>query len=98
MVGKYVIGWLPLVVIGILNGILRQAGYSKLVGELTAHQISTVTGIVLMGLYIWWLTGKWRIESSGHPSSHYQLPSPAEKYFPADFHIVITLCYLERSL
>ena len=65
MVGKYVIGWLPLVVIGILNGILRQAGYSKLVGELTAHQISTVTGIVLMGLYIWWLTGKWRIESSG---------------------------------
>jgi hypothetical protein len=65
MIGKYVVGWLPLVVIGILNGILRQLGYSKYVGELTGHQISTLTGIILMGLYIWWLTGKWRIESAG---------------------------------
>ncbi|UCE40172.1 MAG: hypothetical protein JSV17_11975 [Candidatus Aminicenantes bacterium] len=65
MIGKYMIGWLPLVVIGILNGVLRQSVYGKYVGELAAHQISTITGIVLMGLYIWWLTGKWRIESSG---------------------------------
>ena len=65
MIWRYVIGWLPLVVIGILNGILRQKGYSKYVGELTAHQISTLTGIILMGLYIWWLTGVWKIESSG---------------------------------
>ena len=64
MIGRYMIGWLPLVAIGILNGVLRQVGYSKYVGELTAHQISTLTGIVLMGLYIWWLTGKWRIGSS----------------------------------
>jgi len=65
MIGKYVIGWLPLMVIGILNGIFRQAGYGKYVGELTAHQISTLTGIVLMGLYIWWLTGVWKIPSAG---------------------------------
>jgi Na+-driven multidrug efflux pump len=65
MIGKYIIGWLPLVVIGILNGVLRQEGYSKYVSELTAHQISTLTGIVLMGLFIWWLTGKWKIVSAG---------------------------------
>ena len=65
MIGKYVLGWLPLVVIGILNGVLRQVGYSKYVGELTAHQISTLTGIILMGLYIWWLTGVWKIRSPG---------------------------------
>ena len=64
MVRKYVIGWLPLVVIGIVNGVLRQVGYGKYVDELTAHQISTLTGIVLMGLYIWWLSGKWRIVDS----------------------------------
>ncbi len=64
MIGKYVIGWFPLVVIGILNGTLRQYGYSKYVSELAAHQISTLTGIVLMGLYIWWLTGIWEIHSS----------------------------------
>jgi hypothetical protein len=65
VIGKYVIGWLPLVVIGILNGVLRQAGYGKYVAELTAHQISTLTGIILMGLYIWWLTRIWKILSSG---------------------------------
>jgi hypothetical protein len=65
MIGKYVIGWLPLMVIGILNGVLRQEGYSKYVGELTAHQISTLTGIILMGLFIWWLTGVWQIPSPG---------------------------------
>jgi hypothetical protein len=65
MFWKYVIGWLPLVFIGILNGVLRQVVYSKYVGELTAHQISTLTGIILMGLYIWWLTGAWKLESSG---------------------------------
>jgi hypothetical protein len=53
------------VVIGILNGVLRQVGYSRFVGELTAHQISTLTGIILISLYIWWLTGVWKIKSSG---------------------------------
>ena len=65
MIGKYMSGWLPLVAIGILNGVLRQAVYGKYIGELTAHQISTLTGIILMGLYIWWLTGVWKIESPG---------------------------------
>jgi hypothetical protein len=64
VIWRYVIGWLPLVAIGILNGILRQKGYGKFFGELTAHQISTLTGIILLGLYIWWLTGVWKIESS----------------------------------
>ena len=65
MIWKYVIGWIPMTFIGILNGMLRQYGYSRFVGDLTAHQISTLTGIVFMGLYIWWLTGVWKIESSG---------------------------------
>jgi hypothetical protein len=65
MIGKYVIGWIPLMAIGILNGILRQAGYSKYVSDLTAHQISTLTGAILMGLYVWWLTGVWKILSPG---------------------------------
>lgn len=64
MIWKYLIGWLPLVVIGILNGVIRGTVYEKYVGDLTAHQISTLTGIILMGCYIWWLTGKWEIVSS----------------------------------
>lgn len=64
MIWKYLIGWLPLVAVGILNGIIREIGYKKYVGDLTAHQISTLTGIILVGCYIWWLTGKWEIGTS----------------------------------
>ncbi len=64
MIWKYMIGWIPLMVIGILNGMLRQYGYSRYVGDLTAHQISTLTGIIFLGLFIWWLTGVWKIGSS----------------------------------
>jgi hypothetical protein len=65
MIWKTIIGWIPLMVIGILNGMLRQYGYGKYTGDLTAHQISTLTGIILMGLYVWWLTAVWKIGSSG---------------------------------
>lgn len=64
MIWKYLIGWLPLVAVGILNGIIREIGYKKYVGDLTAHQISTLTGIILVSFYIWWLTGKWEIGTS----------------------------------
>jgi hypothetical protein len=35
------------------------------VGELHAHQISTVTGILLFGVYIWMLVRIWRPTSTG---------------------------------
>jgi hypothetical protein len=66
MIWKYIIGWLPLVVIGVLNGVIRGMVYEKYVGDLAAHQISTLTGIILMGYYIWWLTGRWKIGSLSH--------------------------------
>lgn len=61
----YSICWLGLVLIAIFNGLLRQKGYSRFMSELTAHQISTLTGILLFGAFIWLLTRVWRIESSG---------------------------------
>lgn len=39
--------------IAILNGIIRNYGYQKYTGELAGHQISTVTAIILFGIYIW---------------------------------------------
>ncbi len=65
MIVKYIIAWLILPILGIINGSIREFGYKHLMGELTAHQISTLTGIVFFGLYIWFLTGVWRIESAG---------------------------------
>lgn len=39
MITKYMLAWLVLPVIGIVNGIMRQAGYHDLLGDLAAHQV-----------------------------------------------------------
>jgi hypothetical protein len=52
---KYIIAWIPMVPIAILNGALRQYGYARYMSELSAHQLSSVTAIILFGLYIWYL-------------------------------------------
>ena len=56
--------WFPLVIIAIINGAVREGVYKKSFGDLLAHQISTVTGIILFAIYIWIITGIWLIESS----------------------------------
>jgi hypothetical protein len=61
---KYAAAWLLMPIIGIINGVIRQYGYANALGELRAHQVSTLTGIVLFGLYIRALTLVWRIRSS----------------------------------
>ena len=58
------IAWFPMVIIAILNGSLRQFTYGTIVNELLAHQISSLTGITLFGIYIYFITKKWKLESS----------------------------------
>jgi hypothetical protein len=60
---QYVLAWIPMVVIAILNGAIRDGWYGKHVTELQAHQISTVVGVLLFGVYIWVLIRLWRPES-----------------------------------
>ena len=50
---KYVLAWFPLVFIAIVNGAIREGWYGKHLSELQAHQISTITGVLLFGVYIW---------------------------------------------
>lgn len=64
MIVKYAVAWLLMPIIGIINGTIRQYAYSNALGELRAHQVSTVTGIFLFGLYIWALTLLWKMRSS----------------------------------
>jgi len=61
---KYSLLWLGLAVLGVLNGILRNALYSDILGELRAHQVSTIVLIVLIGLYTWLFSLIWKPESS----------------------------------
>jgi hypothetical protein len=51
----YLLAWLPMVVIAILNGIARDLWYGGYMETLAAHQISSLSLIVLLGVYIWFL-------------------------------------------
>lgn len=64
MILKYVLAWLVMPIVGIINGVIRQYGYSNALGELRAHQVSTVTGIILFGIYVWILSLRWKIQST----------------------------------
>lgn len=65
MIPRYIIAWIGLAIIGIINGVIREVGYGKFLGELLAHQVSSVTGIILFGLFTWCLSLRWRMQSSG---------------------------------
>ncbi|MBK7937317.1 MAG: hypothetical protein IPJ82_09600 [Lewinellaceae bacterium] len=48
---SYILFWLPMPVIGVLNGALRELVFKKYLGELPAHQVSTLTLIALIFVY-----------------------------------------------
>jgi hypothetical protein len=60
---KYVVAWAPMVVIAVANGAVREAWYGRYVTELRAHQISTGSGLLLLGAYIWVVIRLWPPES-----------------------------------
>ena len=60
---KYIIAWVPMVVIAILNGILRENVFAQYLTELRAHQASTASLIFFFVIYIWGVTRIWEPES-----------------------------------
>lgn len=64
MVTRYLLFWPALAVIAIFNGSLRQFTYGRHMEELAAHQLSTVTGILLTGAAAWALNRAWPIDSA----------------------------------
>jgi phosphate/sulfate permease len=61
---KYIAIWFPMIFIAILNGTIRQYWYSQHMSELRAHQLSTVTAILLFAVYIGVVTRIWMPVSS----------------------------------
>lgn len=53
-----------MVLIAIANGALREASYGKYMSELQAHQISTLSGLLLFSAYIWVVIRTWRPDTS----------------------------------
>ena len=60
----WLVAWLGLPVLGIANGVLRDATYKQATGELAAHQLSTATLVGLMAGYLWVLEGRRPIRTS----------------------------------
>ena len=65
MILHYSLAWIPMVVIAIINGLIRESTYGKHLSPLRAHQVSTVTSILALGLYIWGLSQLWGFSSAG---------------------------------
>jgi hypothetical protein len=64
MIARYLLVWLLLAVVGIANGIVRESTYGKVLSDLAAHQLSTVTAILASGVAVWLVHRAWPIESA----------------------------------
>ena len=62
---RYIVAWLPMLVLAVTNGALREATFGKHMTELHAHQLSTAIGSVLIGVFIWFVVRTWPPSSAG---------------------------------
>ena len=65
----HLLAWFPMVVIAIVNGAIREGTYGKRIPELAAHQLSTLSGIVLFALYTWGLSCMWPLQSGAEAAA-----------------------------
>ena len=62
---RILVGWLVLLVVAFSNGVVRQVGYARFFSDLAAHQISSATGVVALGIAIHLLVRAWPLASRG---------------------------------
>ena len=63
MLWKYTLLWFGLAILAVINGTLRNQFYESTLGDLLAHQVSTVSLLMLIGLYTWLCSLIWRLQS-----------------------------------
>lgn len=52
-----------MVAIAVANGVVREARCRRNLGELQLCQVSTLSALVLLGLYMAWVIRRWRPRS-----------------------------------
>lgn len=55
MLFRYALAWIPMAGLAVLNGAVRELGYGPHLSALTAHQLSSLSAILLFTLYAMWL-------------------------------------------
>ena len=63
---RYVLAWIAMLVIAVANGVFRQLTFAKIMSEPHAHQLSTLSGSVFIGTFIWYVIRKWPPSSNRH--------------------------------
>ncbi len=66
MLSKYFIPWIPMTAIAFANATLRQLVFLKFTNELRAHQLSTITLILLCSVYVWLIFPHLHIPDTRH--------------------------------
>lgn len=66
MLWTYFFLWFPMLILAVLNGAAREFLYKNYLGELHAHQLSTVTLLILFSIYIWLVIRIWTPASPQH--------------------------------
>ena len=61
---KYLLYWLPMILLAVANGTFRQFILLDRFGELKAHQLSTLLLIVLCSVYVWAIFLRLSIQST----------------------------------
>jgi len=56
--------WLPMIVIAFVNATLRELVFIKHCSEFRAHQLSTITLIILCSIYVWFVFPMLSIKNS----------------------------------
>ena len=56
---KYFLLWFPMVILAIINGTARDLWYKKYTTELLAHQLSTISLLLFLGIYIAFIIRKY---------------------------------------
>lgn len=51
--GRYLTAWFVMLLVSVANGAIRDFTYGKYLDELMAHQLSTLSSVVLLGIVIW---------------------------------------------
>lgn len=58
--------WFAMLLVSIANGALRDLSYGPRMGELAAHQLSTLSSVLLLGLVMWIALRRWPPASARH--------------------------------
>ncbi|MFD1316450.1 hypothetical protein [Namhaeicola litoreus] len=60
---KFFFAWFPMIIVAIVNGLSREKVIANSLNELQAHQLSTMSLIILFGIYVWFLFKIWSPET-----------------------------------